>query len=83
MSLHSDGLTGICAAFVKRCADLGAKVVNGDLRMTPEAEQLLKGLDNVVFQKTDVSDWAQLEKLVTIAKEKFGSTPDVCEHVHG
>jgi len=46
--------------------------------MTMEAEKLLSGLDNVVFEKCDVGDWAQLENLVTVAKEKFGKTPDVC-----
>ena len=49
--------------------------------MTPEAEKLLSGLDNVVFQKTDVSKWDELERLVTVAKEKFGKTPDVCEYM--
>ena len=69
--------TGICACFVKRAADLGAKVVNADLKMTSEGEKLLSGLDNVHFQKTDASKWDQLQNLVTVAKDKFGSTPDV------
>ena len=49
--------------------------------MTPEAEKLLDGMSNVVFQKTDVTDWEDLHRLVTVAKEKFGSTPDVCKHM--
>ena len=69
--------TGICACFVKRCADLGAKVINADLRMTPEGKKLLEGYDNVVFQETDATKWDQLQRLVTISKEKFGATPDV------
>lgn len=46
--------------------------------MTPDAEKLLKDLPNVHFQKTDAMNWADLQNLITVAKEKFGSTPDVC-----
>ena len=78
---RSNALTqrqGINAAFVKRCADLGAKVINADLTTTPDAQKLFQGLDDkIVFQKTDVTKWDQLRQVIDVAKEKFGKTPDV------
>ena len=62
---------------MKRAADLGAKVVNGDLKMTPEGKELLAGCSNVVFQETDATKWSQLQRLVDVAKDKFGETPSV------
>lgn len=50
--------------------------------MTPDAEKLLKDSPNVVFQKTDATNWADLQNLITVAKEKFGSTPDICWSPH-
>ena len=40
---------------MKRCADLGAKVVIADIALTSEAQKTVDGYDNVVFQETDVS----------------------------
>ena len=63
--------------FCKRAAAEGAKVVVADIAQVPEAEEFTKSSDNVVFEKCDVSKWGDLQKLVTVAKEKFGKTPDV------
>ncbi|KAK5165701.1 uncharacterized protein LTR77_008624 [Saxophila tyrrhenica] len=71
------GGSGICLCFVKRAADLGAKVVIADLALTSEAEKLVNDNDSVIFQKTDVTKWDQLKALVTGPKEKFGSIPEV------
>ena len=48
-----------------------------DIQLTPHAQQTVDSLDNVIYQKTDVTKWDELHRLVTVAKEKFGSTPDV------
>ena len=63
--------------FCKRAAAEGAKVVVADIAQTPEAKELVDGSDNLVYQECDVSKWSDLQRLVTVAKEKFGSTPDV------
>ena len=70
-------MTGICSYFIKRCADLGAKVINGDLKQTEAGKKLHADLKNVHFVPTDASKWDQLQNLVTVAKEKFGETPSV------
>ena len=56
---------------------MGAKVVVGDLKMSEAGKKLLDGYSNVVFQETDAMKWDQLQRLVTVAKEKFGETPSV------
>lgn len=48
-----------------------------DIALTSEAKELIDGSDRLVYQETDVSKWPHLHRLVTVAKEKFGSTPDV------
>lgn len=63
--------------FCKRAAAEGAKVVVADIAQTPEAKELVEGSENLVYQKCDVSKWSDLHQLVTVAKEKFGKTPDV------
>ena len=69
---------GICAEFVNRAADLGAKgVVVADVALTDRAQKIVDSYKNVFYQKTDVAKWDQLQKMVDVAKEQFGSTPDV------
>jgi NAD(P)-dependent dehydrogenase (short-subunit alcohol dehydrogenase family) len=50
-------MTGICLCFVKRAADLGANVLLADVKLTDEAQKLVDGSKNIVFQKTDVTNW--------------------------
>ena len=57
---------------------MGAKVIIGDLQLNPEAQKLVdESGSSTVFKKTDVTNWKELNELVSLAKEKFGSTPDV------
>lgn len=55
-------------------------MVIGDLQLTPEAQTLVDQSKNsstkVLFQKTDVSDWKQLESLFTFTEKELG-IPDV------
>lgn len=50
----------------------------GDLQLNQDAQKLVDGSgSNAVFKKTDVTNWKELNDLVSLAKEKFGKTPDV------
>ena len=50
----------------------------GDLQLNQDAQKLVDGSgSNTVFKKTDVTNWKELNELVSLAKKKFGSTPDV------
>ena len=67
---------GIGLELAKLVLAKGAKVLIADLRLTPESESLVDG-KNVIYLKTDVAKWSDLENIVTVSKEKLGDVPDV------
>ena len=76
--------SGINFSFAKLLLSKGCNVVIADLGLRPEAEELvaqypltLSGA-KAVFQKTDVTDWAQLDKMFEVAIEHFGGADIVC-----
>lgn len=87
-SIHNGKLTctiGICLAFAQRLLESGCSVVIADLKLRPEAEDLVNkwtttesDKSTVHFHKTDVSDWAQLSSLWDAALEKLGQIDIVC-----
>ncbi|EMT69620.1 hypothetical protein NOF04DRAFT_14382 [Fusarium oxysporum II5] len=77
--------SGICLAFAKQLLENGCSVVIADLKLRPEAEEFVNkwattegGKPTVHFQKTDVSDWAQISSLWDAALEKLGQIDIVC-----
>jgi 3-hydroxybutyrate dehydrogenase len=76
--------SGINFSYAKLLLTKGCNVIIADLAMRPEADELLTKypLGNVgakaVFVKTDVADWAQLDKMFEVAIEKFGGADIVC-----
>lgn len=54
-----------------------------DIGLRPESEAFVKKAESstdgpkVVFAKTDVTDWAQLERVFDVAEKEFGEVPDV------
>ena len=64
---------GIGLSFVKLILDDGAKILIPDLRLTPEAEQLIKSSNGTVaFMKCDVANWANLEAIPSEVEKAFG-----------
>ena len=56
-------------------------MIIADLALRPEAEELLKRYTSqprAVFQKTDVTDWRQLESIFAIAAKEFDTIDIVC-----
>ncbi|KAF3479692.1 uncharacterized protein GIQ15_06668 [Arthroderma uncinatum] len=53
-----------------------------DLALRPEAQELVdkysSSTPRAVFQKTDVTDWAQLERMFEVAEAEFGGVDVVC-----
>lgn len=52
-----------------------------DLSLRPEAQHLIETYTShprAVFQKTDVTDWTQLETMFTTASQRFGAVDIVC-----
>ena len=74
--------SGICLEFTKLLLSKGCNVVIADIGLRPEAEQLVKGSHGAkaraVFQKTDVTDWGQLEAAFDVALKEFGHLDIVC-----
>lgn len=64
---------GIGLAFVRLILKDGAKVLIPDLRLTPEAEDLINSSNGAAaFMKCDVSKWADLEAIPTHVEKAFG-----------
>ena len=49
----------------------------GDLQLSTEAEEFVNSSEDIVFAKCDVTNWQDLQNLVTVAEQKFGDVPDV------
>lgn len=79
-ALVTGGGSGISLAFTLRLLTAGCNVVVADLALSPEAEALNNYTSNpkAVFQKTDVTDWAQLDAAFKIALDTFGRLDLVC-----
>lgn len=72
-------ISGISLSYVQIAHSLGARIIIGDLKLTPEAEAFVAkaGSDRLIFQPCDVTKWDQLQKLVPTSEEKYGDVPDV------
>jgi NAD(P)-dependent dehydrogenase (short-subunit alcohol dehydrogenase family) len=76
--------SGINFCFAKLLLSKGCNVVIADLALRPEAQELISRYPltsigaKAVFQKTDVTDWSQLEKMFQKAIVHFGGADIVC-----
>ena len=77
--------SGINFSFTKLLLSKGCNVVIADLALRPEAQALLSQYPSssssgtkAIFQKTDVTDWAQLDKMFEVAISHFGGADIVC-----
>jgi 3-hydroxybutyrate dehydrogenase len=76
--------SGINFCFAKLLLSKGCNVLIADLALRPEAEALVSQYPSTssgakaIFQKTDVTDWAQLDKMFEVAIEHFGGADIVC-----
>jgi NAD(P)-dependent dehydrogenase (short-subunit alcohol dehydrogenase family) len=62
----------------------GCSVLIADIGLRPEAQAFIDSTTQkggsgptVFFERTDVTDWSQLQKAFDVAKEKFGTVPDL------
>ncbi len=76
--------SGINLSFAIKLINKGCNVVFADIALRPEAEAvvaehpLTSAGAKAVFQRTDVTDWAQLDKMFAVAIEHFGGADIVC-----
>lgn len=74
-------ISGINFCFASLLLSRGCNVVIADLALRPEAQQLIEQYTSkprAVFQKTDVTDWPQLERMFHVANDEFGGVDIVC-----
>jgi 3-hydroxybutyrate dehydrogenase len=79
-AIVTGGGSGISLAFTLRLLEAGCDVIVADLAFSPEAEALNKYTETprAIFQKTDVTDWAQLDAAFKAAHVYFGRIDIVC-----
>jgi NAD(P)-dependent dehydrogenase (short-subunit alcohol dehydrogenase family) len=80
--LVTGGGSGINLAFAKLAVQHGARVLIGDLKLTPEGEAFIASQASssrraAIFAKCDVTKRADLENLVSVAEKEWGAVPDV------
>ena len=82
VALVTGGGSGICLEFTKLLISHGCNVVIADLALRPEAEEIVNGKAGgkakAIFQRTDVTDWAQLGAAFEVAIKEFGHLDIVC-----
>lgn len=84
IALVTGGGSGICLTFTKLLLSRHCNVVIADLRLAPEAEELVaaeksgEGSARVVFKETDVTDWKQIQAAFDTAIAEFGELDIVC-----
>ena len=81
-ALVTGGGSGICLEFTKLLLSNGCNVVVADLALRPGAEDIISGKISskarAIFQKTDVTNWAELGAAFEAAIKEFGSLDIVC-----
>ncbi|KAL1984038.1 hypothetical protein VTN96DRAFT_9635 [Rasamsonia emersonii] len=77
--------SGINLSFARLLLENGCNVLIADLALRPEAQAVVdkysaesSSSPRAVFQKTDVRDWLQLERMFKVAEEEFGEVDIVC-----
>lgn len=77
--------TGINFSFAKLLLVNGCNVLIADLALRPEAQAIVDKYSaktdsspRAMFQKTDVTDWPQLEEMFNVAVKEFGEIDIVC-----
>jgi 3-hydroxybutyrate dehydrogenase len=79
-AIVTGGGSGISLNFTLRLLEAGCNVVVADLALSPEADALNKYTETpkAIFQKTDVTNWSQLDAVFKTAHEAFGRIDIVC-----
>ena len=83
--LITGGGSGIGFAFAQLCLAASARVVIGDINLTPEVRSAFEsaGSSQVINRKCDVTSWDDLHDLISASVEAFGDVPDVYAPVAG
>jgi NAD(P)-dependent dehydrogenase (short-subunit alcohol dehydrogenase family) len=78
--------SGINYCFARLLLQKRCNVIFADLALRPEAKELVSqnsskskfDCPRAIFQKTDVTDWPQLDETFTVARKEFNGADIVC-----
>jgi len=78
-------IVGINLCFATLLLENGCNCLIADLGLRPEAQALVEKYfvksdhgSQAVFQKTDVTEWSQLQEMFVVAERTFGEIDIVC-----
>ncbi|KAL9125408.1 MAG: hypothetical protein Q9217_005384 [Psora testacea] len=75
------GGSGISLAFAQLAAAQNNRIIIADIALSPEAkifvDEANKSSQNLYFLVCDVTNWANLQNIITFSEEKFNDVPDV------
>ncbi|KAH7115891.1 hypothetical protein B0J11DRAFT_113001 [Dendryphion nanum] len=74
--LITGGASGIGLSLTKQSYQLGARVLVADIRTTPDFDSFATGKDNILYVQSDVTRWADFEKLFTASEKTWNDVPD-------
>ena len=81
-ALVTGGGSGICLQFTRLLLSHGCNVLIADVQLTEEAKTLVDEKSaakaKVIFKKTDVTNWAELQAAFDAAIGEFGGLDIVC-----
>jgi NAD(P)-dependent dehydrogenase (short-subunit alcohol dehydrogenase family) len=77
--------SGINLSFAELLLSRNCNVLFADIALRPEAQKVVdayskktEGQPRAVFQQTDVRDWSQLTRMMTVARSEFNTIDIVC-----
>ncbi|KAF1915871.1 hypothetical protein BDU57DRAFT_495919 [Ampelomyces quisqualis] len=74
--LITGGASGIGLCLAKQAHDIGAKVLVADIKTTPDFDTFAAGKDNILYVQSDVTHWADFNKIFDACEKKWNDVPD-------
>lgn len=68
--------TGIGLCLTKQAHKIGAKVLVADIKTTPDFDTFAAGKDNILYVQSDVTQWADFNKIFDACENKWKDVPD-------
>ncbi|CAA9957063.1 FabG Dehydrogenase [Pyrenophora teres f. maculata] len=74
--LITGGASGIGLSVTKQAYALGTRVLVADIKTTPDFDTFAAGKSNILYVQTDVTRWADFDKLFDECEKKWNDVPD-------
>ncbi|KAH7409806.1 hypothetical protein DE146DRAFT_674671 [Phaeosphaeria sp. MPI-PUGE-AT-0046c] len=74
--LITGGASGIGLSLTKQAHEIGAKILVADLKTTSDFDTFAAGKDNIVYVQSDVTKWADFDRMFAACEKKWNDVPD-------